>query len=396
MTDEYDEQDFELPPEDGAEPEHAAVDFDAEPEEPAAAASALALDEEAPPSDSMTEGVSDALASVHRAVSEALEAQVADDGAEAFAAPEDWMEGRGNVVGVGLGYVEETEELPSAEPAAPALNLYVVEPMAEERARQVLVEQMNAAAAGDEEMPVNIFVTGEIEAQPHRFRMRPAPGGISVGHVDITAGTLGCLARGLNAPRTRRRLILSNNHVLADSNAGSFGDSIVQPGPLDGGTSPADRIAILERFVPIDFGGRPNVVDCATGWAWPDRVQVGQVFVRNGVRRIFRTGSRPVSCRRFRLVGKSGRTTQLTLGRIVDCNATIRVRYGPRTALFRDQISIRGFGRLFSAGGDSGSLIWSWSPRRSPVGLLFAGGGGFTFANKIQHVLRALDIRLET
>jgi hypothetical protein len=226
--------------------------------------------------------------------------------------------------------------------------------------------------------------------------MRPSPGGVSVGHVRITAGTLGSLARGLRPPRQTRRLILSNNHVLANSNAGAFGNAIVQPGPADGGNAPRDQIAILERFVPIDFSGRPNLVDCATGWAWPDRVRVGQVFVRGGRRRIFRTGSTPVPCRQELLVGKSGRTTQLTQGRIVDCNATINVRFGARTALFRDQIAVRGINGLFSAGGDSGSLIWTWDRTRAPVGLLFAGGGGFTFANKIQHVLRALDIRLET
>jgi hypothetical protein len=31
-----------------------------------------------------------------------------------------------------------------------------------------------------------------------------------------------------------------------------------------------------------------------------------------------------------------------------------------------------------------------------PVGLLFAGGGGTTFANRITRVLAALDIRLYT
>ena len=45
--------------------------------------------------------------------------------------------------------------------------------------------------------------------------MRPAPGGISVGHFAITAGTPGCFARGRTAPRSNRVLMLSNNHVLA-------------------------------------------------------------------------------------------------------------------------------------------------------------------------------------
>jgi chorismate synthase len=48
----------------------------------------------------------------------------------------------------------------------------------------------------------------------------------------------------------------------------------------------------------------------------------------------------------------------------------------------------------FSAGGDSGSLIWNWAAGMRPVGLLFAGGGGTTFANPIGTVLSALNIRL--
>jgi hypothetical protein len=96
-------------------------------------------------------------------------------------------------------------------------------------------------------------------------------------------------------------------------------------------------------------------------------------------------------------VGKTGRTTQLTHGIITDCNATIRVNYGGgRVALFSDQITIRGIGGGFSAGGDSGSLIWTWDARRNPVGLLFAGGGDFTFANKIPRVLAALDITIRS
>jgi hypothetical protein len=97
------------------------------------------------------------------------------------------------------------------------------------------------------------------------------------------------------------------------------------------------------------------------------------------------------------LVGKSGRTTQLTVGRITDCSVTIRVNYGGgRIALFRDQIAVRGFRGNFSAGGDSGSSIWTWNSRRNPVGLLFAGGGGITFANKMTRVVSALDISLYT
>src|SRR5207244_1147670 len=81
-------------------------------------------------------------------------------------------------------------------------------------------------------------------------RIRPAPGGGSTGQVEIPAGTLGVLAR-----RNGRPVILSNNHVLANQNAGRVGDPILQPGPADGGRL-QDTIARLVDFVPIQFKER--------------------------------------------------------------------------------------------------------------------------------------------
>jgi hypothetical protein len=315
------------------------------------------------------------------------------------------FQGTGNIVGVGVGVSLPpttnvgSEVVSSAlQPGKQALNLYVVERTSADQVKEHLAEAMGVSAAATEDMPVNVIVTGVIEAQPHRFRMRPAPGGISVGHFRITAGTIGCLSVGRSAPRNSRLMILSNNHVLANSNGGVFGDCICQPGPFDGGKCPADQIAVLERFVPINFAGGVNFVDCATGWCWPDRVRRELVHLVGGVPQFFRIGSVPVAPALNMAVGKSGRTTQLTRGTIIDISASINVNYGGgRVALFRDQISIRGAGgTVFSAGGDSGSSIWTWDPSRRPVGLLFAGGGGITFANKIGRVLAALDINLVT
>lgn len=67
-----------------------------------------------------------------------------------------------------------------------------------------------------------------------------------------------------------------------------------------------------------------------------------------------------------------------------------------RVAVFVDQIAIQGVSGHFSQPGDSGSLVWTWDQNRSPMGLLFAGGGGYTFANPLQDVLNALDIHLDT
>lgn len=307
------------------------------------------------------------------------------------------MERVGNIQGVGIS---EADESLGMEPGLPALTLYVAEPMSTEEIKGLLVDSMGISAASSDDVPVNVVLTGVIDAFTHRFRVRPAPGGVSISHCKVTAGTLGCLARGVpNSTRYNRLLLLSNNHVIANSNNARYGDWIIQPGTYDGGTcsSTRDRIAILERFIRIHFGGPTNYVDCATGWCWPNLVRRELIYRSGSTFRFFRISSQIAACRRGLWVGKTGRTTQLTRGYITDCNATIRVNYGGgRVALFKDQMAVRAPSGNFSAGGDSGSVIWSWDSRRNPVGLLFAGGGGYTFANKMTRVLSALQIILYT
>src|SRR5256886_9583239 len=89
-------------------------------------------------------------------------------------------------------------------------------------------------------------------------RQRPAPMGFSVGHPAITAGSIGArVTDGVNV------YILSNNHVLANSNDASIGDPELQPGAYDGGAAPADQIATLAAFKAIDFSGGGNPIDAA-------------------------------------------------------------------------------------------------------------------------------------
>lgn len=297
-----------------------------------------------------------------------------------------------NIVGVGIGLGGADS---SGVPGDPVLEVYTIEKEAASETRARLAAVAGVQALNDADFPIHVVRTGIVDAFPHRMRLRPAPGGISVGHFRITAGTLGCLSRGRSAPRNARLMVLSNNHVLANSNGAALGDAILQPGPADGGRNPADQIAVLERFVPINFAGGNNLVDCATGWAWPDRVRPDLMYISGGVVRYFRVGAVPVAAVPGLNVGKSGRTTQLTSGRITAIGVTINVNYGGgRVARFVNQMAVRSAQGDFSQGGDSGSLIWTWDARRAPVGLLFAGGGGTTFANRIGDVLTALDVNI--
>ncbi|EGL82757.1 hypothetical protein CathTA2_1765 [Caldalkalibacillus thermarum TA2.A1] len=96
-------------------------------------------------------------------------------------------------------------------------------------------------------------------------RVRPVKGGWSIGHKAITAGTVATCVYDM-LPGARKTLpepgigmpakyyILSNNHVLANSNDASLGDAILQPGPYDGGKEDEDTVARLSRFIPISTG----------------------------------------------------------------------------------------------------------------------------------------------
>jgi S1-C subfamily serine protease len=212
--------------------------------------------------------------------------------------------------------------------------------------------------------------------------------GISIGHSQVTAGTLGGLVRDSGRQDNGRRYILSNHHVLADHQGGQAGDAILQPGSFDGGRLADDRLARLTRAVPLRFGGAENRVDAAIAEIEPADVlaDVCGLGLPRGTRR-------PV---RDLVVLKHGRTTGLTKGIITDVDADIQVDYDGRTAFFVNSVVIRGLPETqpFSESGDSGALIFDSQQRA--CGLLFAGSQAtdLTFANPIGAVLRRLRIRL--
>jgi hypothetical protein len=247
-------------------------------------------------------------------------------------------------------------------------------------------------------VPTDVVEVGKLEPLVFNARVRPALPGYSIGHHNITAGTFGCLVRDIrrccckvekdcDCNRFREEcagdyLILSNNHVLAASNLGKPGDLILQPGPFDGGVFPADGVATLERFEPIVFGMNGyNLVDAAVARPTYSRNVTSSIIgivMPRGVDQAF-VGSTVI---------KVGRTTQVTVGRVLAVNATVLVGgYPGGTAQFRHQILTT----AMSAGGDSGSLLMD--ANLSAVGLLFAGSAQITIHNHIGNVETALGVR---
>jgi hypothetical protein len=212
------------------------------------------------------------------------------------------------------------------------------------------------------------------------------PIGVSTGHPDITAGTIGCRVTDGN-----NFYALSNNHVYADENLASIGDNVLQPGRVDGGSDPADAIGTLFDFEPINFSGGNNTIDAAIALSATNLL--GNDTPRGCYRLLQST---PVTARLNMLVMKCGRTTKNTVGgRVTAINATINVQYDTGIARFVDQIVIGKTG--FSQGGDSGSLVVKggfWD-RGAPVGLLFAGSPNTTIANPIRTVLDRFGVTID-
>ncbi|MFQ1001800.1 hypothetical protein [Modestobacter sp. SSW1-42] len=241
--------------------------------------------------------------------------------------------------------------------------------------------------------PVHLLSSPADPASPDRLqrRVRPLRPGLSVSHEDVTAGTLGGFVR---RPGTDGLLVLSNSHVLADSGAAAPGDAVRQPGVADGGT-PADRIGSLADFVA--FTDEPgNLVDAAVAALDADVTADPTAYPGGALRAQV---AAPDDVDPDELVEKVGRTTGHTRGRVTAVEVDgVGVQYDEGVYTFDDQIEIEGLTGGFSAGGDSGSVIWR-SRDRAPLGLLFAGstvggsaGGGVTFANPLATVLHRLGV----
>ncbi|MBZ0286642.1 MAG: S1 family peptidase [Anaerolineae bacterium] len=360
----------------------------------------------------------------------------AQDVFQAQAQAESELLNRSNVVGVAVGYKDDK----TAQDGELSVVVLVERklPLSALSATDVIPKQIDGVRT-------DVFEVGYLRAyDTPRDRFRPTiPSGVSIGHYKITAGTLGTI---VTDRRTGEKLILSNNHVLANSNDALVGDPILQPGPADGGQNPGDMVARLERFVKLRYVGDPegplpptpdpgndtpgcdiltilvnilnvlagalgsgsrlatvpqgsmaaktvstvipttqatdNLADCAVAKPVNPAAFTGEI---RGIGQVSGTKAASLGMR----VRKSGRTTDYTEGVITLLNATVNVAYGAKTARFTGQVITE----AMSQGGDSGSLIVDTSENKA-VGLLFAGSNVATIFNPINAVLDALQVNL--
>jgi hypothetical protein len=227
-----------------------------------------------------------------------------------------------------------------------------------------------------------------------RGTVRPLVGGISLSawvstwaEDDYYSGTLGMV--------TYDDKILSNAHVIAiepkTDNFLALGTDIIQPscGDKEG---PCDKVGELADYIPIDFGpGAENYADAAIGSIDGGvAASPGEQFGEGG--NYWIEGWTEVS--EGDIIRKSGRTTGVTTGEVINTNVSLWLKYGDQIAHFVDQIEVAQDNWSFAGHGDSGSAV---DKDGEFVGLVFAGTntGDIVWINKAEHIIDGLGIAVE-
>ncbi len=296
----------------------------------------------------------------------------------------------------------------------------------EEEAVVVLVSRKFpiAAFAGKQEdlipryfqgVKTDVIEVGDVRIFANTGRHRPIQPGISIGHYKITAGTFGAVVKRRT---TDERLILSNNHVLANSNNAILGDPILQPGAADGGTMVDDTVAELAGFHEIQFGESPpvcpwaqraaNVLNFGARALGSSHQLVATQINEDAINRMDAAIARPLDDIEMlsfipkigevagvkdafinQQIQKNGRTSGWNTGKVLVLEATISVGYGGgRTATFEDQIITTSMMQP----GDSGSLILD--RENYAIALGFAGSDQVAIVSPIMYPLNAFDVTL--
>ena len=246
-----------------------------------------------------------------------------------------------------------------------------------------------------------------LTTQQQQTQTEPIELGTSGGNINDANGNYCCSGTlGSLLTRNGTLYILSNNHVLANSDTGIAGDPITQPGLIEVNCQSASThtVANLSEFFNLQTGPIPKI-DAALAQVASGAVDTsGNILLlgstlTNGVPApgapASGTGLTPaqaIAAPYNGAVAKSGRTTGLTCSTILGTNVASSVSYyahcGDTNAAFTvnytDLVAVNGGD--FSDTGDSGSLIVTQDTAEA-VALLFAGSDTDTVGNPITDVL---------
>jgi endonuclease G len=285
---------------------------------------------------------------------------------------ESYLDGT-NITSIGIGYKikdgkktdEITLQFTVSEKAAPdqleSLGTELIPKTIEVEGMEIPTDVI------ERKYELSYTVLEDININERKIRVNPICPGVSISNIKGTAGTLGCIVYdALN----EKPYVLSNWHVL-HGNSGLQGDIIVQPGPHDDSRASQNHCGSLVRSY-LGIAG-----DCA----------VADISNRDFKEEIKDLGINVKSIAEPELddiVIKSGRTTNVTYGKVERTDVIISINYGQPTGSKRigcfeigiDPANPPSNGEI-SSPGDSGSvwMIVKSGKKASDImaGLHFAG-----------------------
>lgn len=276
----------------------------------------------------------------------------------------------------------------------------VVHVFVTEKIPEAELDEADVVANAIPDRQTKVEGVGEVSVQPaedvapasddRQQQHRPIPAGVSECNYNGTAATGGTFPARIDDldaaewaadAEEGETVRLSNNHVYARSNKASFGEPIVQPSRMDGGT-PTSQVGGMHGYVPIEEGVTVDVA--ARTMHEEDTDAVHNYDGESG------SVLRDYSGLKGRTLVKSGRTTGVTRGEVKATSASIRVGYGGDVGVttVRDQIITTDM----SDGGDSGSPVFD--ERGNHVGLVFAGSDKVSVICKAANVEDELGVTL--
>ncbi|MRG26657.1 hypothetical protein [Laceyella tengchongensis] len=257
-----------------------------------------------------------------------------------------------DVHGIGVGYANPRK------PSQGAGTIVYVERNISSKRLATLKASMERTVGAASNVPIRFIRSGGfytdklVAAQPiFQTRLRPVPGGVSVGTATAGTGTAGVIT--VNFPNPSRQFVLSNAHVLNPTNDTSFHE-VIQPGRSDGGQPGTDRIGRTFQSVIISTTS-VNFLDASIAIADQNSLLDPRYLLGNTGERIVLSGhftSYPVGTR----LKKTGRTSGFGTGTVESINATTRIQYSFGIGMFENQTIVRGDG-VVGGPGDSGS-VW--------------------------------------
>lgn len=230
----------------------------------------------------------------------------------------------------------------------------------------------------------DVVQTGIFKTMSLTDEIRPVVGGYSLGNeLYDTDGCVTCLVTD-----GHYKYILSNNHVIASINKALIRTKIIQPSVTDGGKVDRNTVAILSKYIPLNFKGtfssKSNYVDCAIGKILNDSIATDTIaFIGKP--------KQSIVPRLNKLIKKIGKATELTIGHITETDCTLLVQYSNgKKALFEEQIATN----AVALPGDSGAILVD--ENNYVLGMLVSGLKTKTIYNPMNKVLDSLNVNIVT